>query len=176
MLLRLAAAPAPARPRSDSSSSSLLESVVRNQLHSLGTASEGRTSINGKVQRIDGQNCQRNRRPLGRLLILQHKPHNLLCEPQHKQTSRYNQGAYDHEWPPTSPFRCILVGYNTDDGLNDEAGERASDPYQRCIGFGQAQIEEVRRAICQKLEVRMVQNLDVVEFGNATDKSFRCPM
>lgn len=63
---------------------------------------------------------------------------------------RSDRGADDHERAAAAPLGRGLVGDGPDDGLNDEAGDRTCDPDEGGAALGEAQIEEVWRAVYKK--------------------------
>ena len=117
------------------------------------------TSVDGEIQGVDGQDSQGNRRSPRQFCIIDKEANNLLCKAQDHETARYNDGSHHPEGAPTTPFGCVFVCYNTNDWLDDEARERTRDPYQRGIGFGEAEIEQIRGAILVSL-VAVVSCLD----------------
>ena len=56
-----------------------------------------------------------------------------------------SHAAADHERAAAAPARGALVGDSSDNGLGDEAGERAGDPDERGVALGEAELEEIVR-------------------------------
>ncbi|KKP04728.1 hypothetical protein THAR02_03140 [Trichoderma harzianum] len=111
------------------------------------------THINGKVHRVNRRHRQNNRHPPRRIapsLSPREAAHNLPREAQHQQARRHNHRPDHHQRSAPAPARRALIGHDADDGLHDEAGQRAGDPDERRVALGEAQVEEVGRAVWMK--------------------------
>ncbi|RFU71981.1 hypothetical protein TARUN_10281 [Trichoderma arundinaceum] len=129
---------------------------------------EGRechTRIDRKINRVNSHHRQRNRKPPHRVAaVVAHKQaDNLPREAQHQEARRHNHRPDDHQRPPPAPWRRALVRHDADDGLDDEAGERAGDPDERGVALGEAQVEEIWGAVCGFCTICTVSELPLIE-------------
>lgn len=80
------------------------------------------TGIDGKVHGIYSQDRQHYHGCSCLFLVWYQNSDNLLGEPQCKEAEGNDDGAYDDEGPPPTPFRLALVGNDADDRLDDQSG------------------------------------------------------
>lgn len=106
------------------------------------------TCVDGKVSDVEGEDGQEDDEHLGKVGIGGHdQRHHLLGPAERHEPSGDDERADDDVRPAAAPARAARVGQRADDGLRDEAREGARDPHERGLALGEAEVEQVRRAV-----------------------------
>ena len=113
----------------------------------------GLNDIDTEIQDVDHEDCEgdcghfHTPTTLRRAKDVEDTADELLRPRERQKGEDGGYGASDHEGPAFAEARTAAVGFDADVGLNEGARERTGDPDDGEEGFGDAETEEVGRAV-----------------------------